>query len=98
MGTSGKGTAIVGYNVQTAVDAQHHLLNGSWTRRVYKRGTGPAVIINHALTGHDDRPEGIQFHRCWCDHMVVLGRVSNRHAIQEGHNIRREFLVDFYNV
>src|SRR3984893_11286520 len=26
MGTSGKGTAIVGYNVQTAVDAQHHLI------------------------------------------------------------------------
>ena len=26
MGTSGKGTAIVGYNVQTAVDARHHLI------------------------------------------------------------------------
>ena len=26
MGTSGKGTAIVGCNVQTAVDAQHHLI------------------------------------------------------------------------
>src|SRR2546422_10692207 len=26
MGTSGKGTAIVGYHVQTAVDAQHHLI------------------------------------------------------------------------
>jgi transposase len=26
MGTSGKGTAIVGYNVQTAVDAEHHLI------------------------------------------------------------------------
>ena len=26
MGISGKGTAIVGYNVQTAVDAQHHLI------------------------------------------------------------------------
>jgi len=26
MGTSGKGTAIVGYNVQTAVDTQHHLI------------------------------------------------------------------------
>src|ERR1700730_11030891 len=26
MGSSGKGTAIVGYNVQTAVDAQHHLI------------------------------------------------------------------------
>jgi hypothetical protein len=26
MGTSGKGTAIVGYNVQTAVDAKHHLI------------------------------------------------------------------------
>src|SRR3977135_4160808 len=26
MGTSGKGTAIAGYNVQTAVDAQHHLI------------------------------------------------------------------------
>jgi hypothetical protein len=26
MGTSGKGAAIVGYNVQTAVDTQHHLI------------------------------------------------------------------------
>jgi transposase len=26
MGTSGKGSAVVGYNVQTAVDAQHHLI------------------------------------------------------------------------
>src|ERR1700741_3978493 len=26
MATSGKGTGIVGYNVQTAVDAQHHLI------------------------------------------------------------------------
>jgi transposase len=26
MGTSGKGTAVIGYNVQTAVDAQHHLI------------------------------------------------------------------------
>jgi transposase len=26
MGTSGKGGAVVGYNVQTAVDAQHHLI------------------------------------------------------------------------
>jgi transposase len=26
MGTSGKGTAMVGYNVQTAVDTQHHLI------------------------------------------------------------------------
>src|SRR5215831_10379061 len=26
MSTSGKGTGIVGYNVQSAVDAQHHLI------------------------------------------------------------------------
>jgi hypothetical protein len=26
MATSGKGTAVVGYNVQTAVDAEHHLI------------------------------------------------------------------------
>jgi transposase len=26
MGTSGKGTAVVGYNVQTAVDTKHHLI------------------------------------------------------------------------
>ena len=26
MATSGKGTGVVGYNVQTAVDAQHHLI------------------------------------------------------------------------
>ena len=26
MATSGKGTGMVGYNVQTAVDAKHHLI------------------------------------------------------------------------
>ena len=26
MATSGRGTGIVGYNVQTAVDAKHHLI------------------------------------------------------------------------
>ena len=26
MATSGKGTGVVGYNVQTVVDAQHHLI------------------------------------------------------------------------
>jgi transposase len=26
MATSGKGTGIVGYNVQTAVDTKHHLI------------------------------------------------------------------------
>ena len=26
MATSGKGTGIVGYNVQTAVDVEHHLI------------------------------------------------------------------------
>jgi len=26
MATSGKGTGIVGYNVQTAVDTEHHLI------------------------------------------------------------------------
>ncbi len=26
MATSGRGTGVVGYNVQTAVDAEHHLI------------------------------------------------------------------------
>ena len=26
MATSGKGTSVVGYNVQTAVDTKHHLI------------------------------------------------------------------------
>jgi Transposase DDE domain len=26
MGTSGRGTGIVGYNVQTAIDTEHHLI------------------------------------------------------------------------
>ncbi len=50
MATSGKGTGIVGYNVQIAVDAQHHLIVAHEVSNV---GTDPARLAAAAAHGDD---------------------------------------------
>lgn len=50
MATSGKGTGIVGYNVQTAVDAQHHLIVDHQATNTGHDRSQLAVMAQHART------------------------------------------------
>jgi hypothetical protein len=50
MATSGKGTGIVGYNVQTAVDAEHHLIVA---HEVTNQGHDRSQLVPMALSAQE---------------------------------------------
>ena len=54
MATSGKGTATVGYNVQIAVDAEHHLIETNWqARKGSRRGGGSSGLFRPSPVASD---------------------------------------------
>ncbi len=50
MATSGRGTGVVGYNVQAVVDAKHHLIVA---HEVTKSGHDRAQLLNMATQAHE---------------------------------------------
>ncbi len=55
MATSGRGTGMVGYNVQTAVDAKHHLIVAHEVTNVGHDRTQLADMAQQAKERHGDR-------------------------------------------
>ena len=58
MATSGKGTGVVGYNVQAAVDAKHHLIVAHELTNLGHDRDRLSAMAGQAreATGHDARP------------------------------------------
>ena len=56
MATSGRGTGIVGYNVQTAVDAKHHLIVTHEVTNLGHDRTQLATVATQAQELIGDRP------------------------------------------
>ena len=55
MATSGRGTGMVGYNVQTAVDTEHHLIVAHEVTNVGHDRTQLANMASQAKEALDDR-------------------------------------------
>ena len=55
MATSGRGTGMVGYNVQTAVDAKHHLIVAHEVTNVGHDRTQLANMAQQAKDSHGTR-------------------------------------------
>jgi transposase len=105
MATSGRGTGVVGYNVQTAVDAKHHLIvahevtNVGHDRdqlakmaKLAKAATGEGELIALADRGYYEGYEIVQCERAGVAAIVPKPMTSNNLA--EGLFDKRDFVYD----
>lgn len=105
MASQGKGTGIVGYNVQTAVETQHHLIvahevtNVGTDRRQLKRMSEAArqALGTDELTSLADRGyySGEEIKACHDAGIVPLvPKVLTSNSKAEGRNDKSEFVYD----
>jgi len=105
MATSGRGTGIVGYNVQTAVDAKHHIIvahevtNVGHDRdalahmaKLARQATGQRDLIALADRGYFEGYEILKCERAGIAAVVPRPLPSNSAA--EGRFDRRDFVYD----
>lgn len=105
MATSGRGTGIVGYNVQTAVDAKHHLIVAHEVTNVghdrgelagmakrAKAATGERELIALADRGYYEGYEILECERAGVAAIVPKPMTSNNLA--EGLFDKRDFVYD----
>lgn len=108
MATSGRGTGIVGYNVQTVVDARHHLIvahevtNVGHDRdqlanmaKLAKEATGEADLIALADRGYYEGYEILESERAGIAAVVPKPMTSNNLA--DGLFDKRDFVYDAQN-
>lgn len=108
MATSGRGTGIVGYNVQTVVDARHHLIvahevtNVGHDRdqlanmaKLAKAATGEADLIALADRGYYEGYEILESERAGIAAVVPKPMTSNNLA--DGLFDKRDFVYDAQN-
>jgi hypothetical protein len=105
MATSGRGTGIVGYNVQTAVDAKHHMIvahevtNVGHDRdqlanmaKLAKKATGHRKLIALADRGYYEGYEILKAEQAGI--ATVLPKPLTSSSIAEGRFDKRDFIYD----
>lgn len=108
MATSGRGTGVVGYNVQVAVDAEHHLIVAHEVTNVGHDRTQlePMALKAQAATGCDDLTaladrgyfNGEQVLACEGTGLLpCVPRTDTSSAAQRGFFTRHDFVYDAKN-
>jgi hypothetical protein len=105
MATSGRGTGIVGYNVQTAVDAKHHMIVAHEVTNVghdrdqlasmanlAKEATGERKLIALADRGYYEGYEILKCEQAGIATLVPKPLTSN--SLAEGRFDKRDFVYD----
>ena len=105
MATSGRGTGIVGYNVQTAVDAKHHLIvahevtNVGHDRdqlanmaKLAKAATGEGALVALADRGYYEGYEILECERAGV--AAVLPKPMTSNNLADGLFDKRDFVYD----
>jgi hypothetical protein len=105
MATSGRGTGIVGYNVQTAVDTRHHMIVAHEVTNVghdrdqlaamaelAKKATGERKLIALADRGYFEGYEILKCEQAGIAALVPKPMTSN--SMAEGRFDKRDFVYD----